>query len=376
MSREMRGHGTVYQRGAVFWIQYSLHGDVYRESSHSAERKAALKLLKHRLAETTRGKVIGPVAERVTLREMAEAVLADYALNGYRSAATAAHFTRVLMGYFGENCRALDITSDRIAKYAETRQQQGKSNASINRETACLIRMFNLMIKAGRLSRDSIPSRTYLKEAEARQGFIEPADFARLRDALPDYLREPASFMYACGWRVNAIRTLTWMRDLALEFDDSGKIIGGTVTLQAAHSKNKKPVILPLRGELLDVIRRAWAVRIPEVTYVFHRGALPIGDFRKAWRKACAAAGLGHVLPHDTRRSCARNLIRAGVSEVVAMRVTGHRTRSMFDRYNITVGSDLEKAMDRVSDYVTAREAEPLRPKVIPFAPRKVAIPA
>ena len=372
MSREMRGHGTVYQRGHIWWIQYSLRGRVYRESSHSPDRKAALRLLKHRLGETSRGRVVGPIAEKVTLADMKEALLTDYRLRGNRSVATAEHFARNLIAYFGETARALDITSDRIASYAEVRQKHGLANASINRETACLRHMFNLMVKAGRLSRDNVPSAPRLEEAPARRGFLEPADFVRLRDALPAYLREPASFLYLTGWRKGAMRSLLWMRDFELEFAPDGTLSGGTVTLQAENAKNKRATTLPLKGELLEVIRRAWENRESECAYVFHDGKLPIGDFRKAWASACKTAGLERALVHDMRRSCARNLVRSGVNERVAMAVTGHLTRSMFDRYNIVAGTDLESAMERVSEYVTARAAERIGPKVIPLV-RKVA---
>ena len=374
MSRQMRGHGTVYQRGETWWIQYSLRGKVFRESSHSKDRNVALKLLKRRLGEASRGRMIGPVAEKVTLADMRQALLADYRLRGNRSTATAEHFARNLLSHFGENARALDITADRIATYAETCQKQGLSNASINRETACLRHMFNLMVKAGRLSRDNVPSVPRLEEAPARRGFLEPADFAQLRDALPAYLREPASFLYLTGWRKGAMRTLMWMRDLDLELDEDGTPDGGTVTLQAENSKNKRSSTLPVKGELLEVIRRARESRIPECPYVFHQDGTPIGDFRKAWRKACKAIGFDGLLVHDMRRSCARNLVRSGVSERVAMAVTGHRTRSMFDRYNIVAESDLEAAMARVSEYVNEQaNGAARRPKVVELPVRKVA---
>lgn len=64
MSREMRGQGTVYQRGQIWWIQYSSRGEVFRESTHSPDRKAALKLLKRRNGESARGHVIGPSLRR------------------------------------------------------------------------------------------------------------------------------------------------------------------------------------------------------------------------------------------------------------------------------------------------------------------------
>jgi len=92
------------------------------------------------------------------------------------------------------------------------------------------------------------------------------------------------------------MRGLQWLRDCELDFDD-GALVGGTVTLQAEHSKNKVAYTLPLRGELLEVIRRAWANRESECPNVFHDGKTPIGDFRKAWAR--------HARPRDsTALSC------------------------------------------------------------------------
>ena len=74
--------------------------------------------------------------------------------------------------------------------------------------------------------------------------------------------------------------------------------------------------------------------------HVFHRDGYPLGDFREAWLTACRKAGLGHRWFHSLRRSAARNMSLQGIPEKVIMSIMGHKTRLMFDRYNIITESD------------------------------------
>jgi integrase len=84
---------------------------------------------------------------------------------------------------------------------------------------------------------------------------------------------------------------------------------------------------------------------------VFHRKGRPVLEFKKSWGTACKLAKCPGKLFHDFRRTCARDLIRSGVDETVAMRITGHKTRSVFDRYNISDTEDLREAMLSVEKY-------------------------
>ena len=90
---------------------------------------------------------------------------------------------------------------------------------------------------------------------------------------------------------------------------------------------------------------------------VFHRDGEPIKDFRGAWRKACTTANQPGLLFHDLRRSAVRNLVAAGVDQAVAMRVTGHKTASVFQRYRIVADDDVKAALERTE---AANKAAPV----------------
>ncbi len=89
--------------------------------------------------------------------------------------------------------------------------------------------------------------------------------------------------------------------------------------------------------------------------WVFHRDGKRIKNFYAAWRTVCKKAGVPGRIPHDFRRTAVRNLVRAGVPERVAMQMTGHKTRSVFERYNIVSEGDLEAAAKRLDEFAVNR---------------------
>ena len=124
----------------------------------------------------------------------------------------------------------------------------------------------------------------------------------------------------------------------------------GTVRSDPGITKNREGRAFPFSAlpELRDLLeeRRA-ATTILErqtgciVPWVFHREGRPIKFYRRCWLTACREAGCSGRIPHDFRRAAVRNFVRAGVPERVAMMLTGHKTRSVFERYNVVSEADL-----------------------------------
>jgi integrase len=273
---------------------------------------------------------------------MATAYLQDYQLQRYRSLTTARARVEHLRGFFGGR-HADAIRADVVREYQLDRRKQGSEAATINRETSALSRMFQLAIRRGLLERGPLfPKR--LEENPPRDGFFEHDEFLKVRTHLPRSYRDVLDFAYYSGWRRNEILELTWI-DVDLK--------GGIIRLTARRSKTKTGRVLPISPPLQQVLKRRLQRRQSEDARVFRRDGVPVREWRTALRDACRKAKVPHRLLHDCRRTAARNLIRAGVPERIAMLLTGHKTRAVFDRYNIVNEQELLTAGERLAAYVT-----------------------
>ena len=334
--------GCLYRRGKIYWIKYYRKGKAIMESTRSDKKEVAKRLLKRREGEISKGEIPGIYFDRVIFDELGENFLADYRINGRKTLAKAERSVRNLKKFFG-GMRATEITTDRIKAYIEERMAKGLSNASINRELAALKRMFHLGARSTPPKVGRVPFIPMLKESNVRKGFFEHEQFLALREALPFPLDAAVTFAYHTGWRRGEIFGLTW---------DKVDRKQGIIRLDPGETKNDEARTVYLNTELVEVMRSLHAQRQIGCPYVFHRNGKPIVEFRNAWGKACRKAGLKGMLFHDLRRTAVRNMVRAGIPERVAMQVSGHKTRIVFDRYNIVSQKDLREAAKKQQAYV------------------------
>jgi len=160
----------------------------------------------------------------------------------------------------------------------------------------------------------------------------------------PGSLKPLVTFLYFCGVRLGEALQIDWTQvDLN----------AGLIRLEREQTKNSEPRTVPLPDMLIGMLEM-----VDDKSGTVFDGT----NLRKAWHKACAAAGLGTLtevegkpdprytglIIHDLRRSAIKNLMKAGVPEKVAMSISGHKTRAVFDRYHIVDTEDMVEAMQRV----------------------------
>jgi integrase len=365
-----RGQGRVYQPNdpktpgrklQTWWIDYSVGGTRYRESSKSQRKADAVTLLKRRLGEHAIGRFAGPEVQRLTFEDLETGLLDAYQLAGRRSIGRARIAFNNLRECFG-GMKATAITARALAAYAAERREEAKP-ATVQYELAVLRRAMTVAVQQGRMP--SRPPFPHIPVQNARTGWFTKEEMERIVSEIAPPLKNLVIAAYYTGWRKSELLGLRWS-----EVDGQA----GVLRLAPGTTKTGSGRVLPYtvlpplaralsaqRAYTDEVARRQGCI----VQLVFHREGERIIQFRAAWLSACQRAGVklgpGYRCFHSFRASAARNLTAAGVPEHHAMALMGHKTSGIFRRYSITSEGDLHTAMARLAAWQPDQEVRALR---------------
>jgi integrase len=366
----------------TWWAKYYANGAPTRESTGTEHEAEARRFLKAREGQVATGQQVSPRVDRIRYEEAAEDLRAHYQTTGERNLVEAG-WRLIHLDTFFRTKRLGSIGPADATRYVAGRQAAGAANGTINRELAVLGRMLRLAYENGKLLR--LPILRKLKESQPRQGFFERSQFEAVKRRLRPDLQVAVSIAYAFGWRMQS-EVLTLQRSQV-------DLNACTLRLEPGTTKNDDGRLVYLTPELVEMLQaQDERVLLLEMTtgrkipHLFpyldgeHEGKR-IQDFRKAWKTACLEAmledlegeerekrmanlaavpkqGLLKMLRHDFRRTAVRNMVNRGVPERVAMKITGHKTRAVFDRYHIVSPGDLQEAARKLTGTFSGTLAE------------------
>lgn len=332
---------AVYSRGGVYWFNFVFDGRKIQRSTKQGNRKAAIDIEAAFRTALAKGEVGLLDRERFTVSELLDRLKQRWELEAKLSPQNASLLKKAKAAFLGKMADELSVSD--LEKYAARNSKAEYANATVNRVFQCLRRAYKL---AG----VPWPKIEPLNERDnVREGFLSAEQMSKLLAVLPDDgLRDYVEFCWCTGMRKSEAASLRWA------FLHDGQIV-----VPQEFCKSRKPHVIPVAGTLTAILKRREATRSFQLNgvtqlseYVFHRGdGLPVAEFRKSWKTACKKAGVGNALFHDLRRSAVRDLIRAGVSQSVAMKISGHRTSAVFQRYDIVVGEDMKQALEKTAAY-------------------------
>jgi integrase len=339
MPRKTDGSGTLYLRGDIWWVKIRVDGRPVYESSKSTKKSEAIKLRDKMLAKKSRGELSGGSADKVLITDLLDDVLKSDIKPSTRYVWQKV-IEKNIRPFFGK-IKAQRLTTDLMDKYRERRKGEGRSDATANRELSILRTSFHNARKRTPPKVLIVPYFPIVAETNIRKGFLSDEQYDLLREELPNELKALFVTGYITGLRRGEITAIQWPQ---VDFE------AGLITLDKGETKNDEPRSVPvLDGDMRDLLVAAKKERDaqwPNSPWVFSRGGERIIDFRWAWDEACKRAGVPDLNFHDLRRTAVRNMRRAGIPQVIRMKISGHKTDSMERRYNIVDAEDLNMARE------------------------------
>src|SRR5271163_1235363 len=330
----------------------SRDGTACRMSTREHEKQRAQVVLRNLLTDADHGRPFAGDVKKIHYGDLRDGLIRNYVERGNKSLLVDAEGEEFINGlkaldtFFGwkagnPGVSINKLNTDSAREFTAKRLKEGVTNSTVNNSLGLLRRMLRIAHEDGKLQ--NVPKIRLLKANPARKGFLPREKFEELLGHLPVNLKPLITFLYYCGVRLGEARSIEWQQ---VNLD------AGVIRLEDEQTKTGEARTVPLPDVLIKMLKESTA----EGDKVFDATNLT-----KAWHKACHASGLGvlekdgsqrysGLIIHDLRRSAIKNLMKAGVTEKVAMSISGHKTRAVFDRYHIVDERDVVGAMRQLQD--------------------------
>jgi len=379
-----------------WWVCYSVAGRTVRESANTEKKGEAIEFRRRRLAEYDSKGVLGRALDKVTVRSLWEAAERDFKQDSLLSLTDLQARWRLHLEKFFGCFKAMQVTSDSISQFIERRQVEGGSNATINRELSLLRQMFKKGMEADPPRILRIPKIKMLDEGRPRMGFLstESAEklhaFARGQEV---WFRTFVSMALTYGWRKDSELLSLRVQQVDLR--------AGKIRLAPGSTKSGEGREVPICTAVERLLRACIEGKTPDDHVFTYPDGSPVKDFRGVWAKAVLQAGVGiwtcrdcyraaklptkgisiatmlraaepysidaegccrkckqivlrrkqrlvALIPHDLRRTFARDARTADISQLDVMAIGGWATPAVFQRYSIVSGSDQRDALKKL----------------------------
>ncbi len=207
--------------------------------------------------------------------------------------------------------------------------------ATVNREIACMKTMFSKAIQNNKLERNPLKGVKLLKENNERERVLSVEEWESYKANCPDWYLPIAVTAYRSAMRKSEIINLSPARvDLK----------GGFIRLRPEDTKTGYGRSIPIHPDLMEILKDALKVRSLNGDRVFHRDGEPIncGDIRRAHDSVCKKANIENFIFHDFRHTAINNWRKEGHDYFRIMAASGHKTISVFKRYNLVDENELK----------------------------------
>jgi integrase len=326
--------------GKTYWIEYYFNSKRKRERigpSKAAAEQRLRDVLKARAEERYINK---DKAAQTTLGKLCQWYLKLPEVKAKKSYRRDGEFIRHLLRIFGEKIKIKYLTAGKVESYQNKRLSEpsprflGKTirPATINKEVTCLKTILNRAVRHDKLEFNPVKEVKKLPENNVRMRIISKNDFERLVNECPIHLKPIILVAYYTGMRRSEIVNLSW------EEVDLSK---GFIRLAADRTKTSIGRSIPLHPQVKSML--AGLPKGLKTNRVFLRKGTPFSEIKTAFRSACNRADIKDFTFHDLRHCALNNLRLAGNDYFRIMAISGHKTMSVFKRYNLVTEEELSK---------------------------------